>query len=598
MILNYNKKYKDRDPITTINIIKTFFNHNNFNVQIAELQQNNSTTWSSHLKLYFKNLLILSANGKGINEDFCLASGYSELYERFCNKIFTLSNYVGNKQIMDLSYANNNFYFSPNEKEIKFEDSFQSIMGQYFLSHMQNNPNQLKNFFSLIFNNKFIGVPYINPVSKDTIYLDPRFITILNNSSGMAAGNSFYEAFNQGMSELYEHIVNGQHYFDVESQYYAIDLSIITNPYLKDIIANIQKDNDLYIIDLSYNFNVPVLMSLIVNKLTHAITINFGSFPVIDIAIERVLTELYQGISSQNKMKLNGQIPFNNYIDVNLLEVHWPGCTMTRPIFPEFILNKLKIKYNFNADVFLINNEYSNEEIYNYILALNKKLNLDVYYHNCSLTQEMYAIQIFIYNFPYLLDNFNFADAIPDKTDYLLFLLKLYTFIHDYLDNKTDLRLLNELIEQNKYFSDPYSRYYLTLLQGRKNQFIVAKTLTSSQNILEFINKIKINDKELFAENSDIPKFVQENIPYLYDDLITYIIIKRYLNVINYYTEEELITIFTFLKLNYTAIDLQECYNNSSDYWIEKIFLKELRNFQSDEYKEYFAQMAKLYWAE
>ena len=44
---------------------------------------------------------------------------------------------------------------------------------------------------------------------------------------------------------------------------------------------------------------------------------------------------------------------------------------MTRPIFPEFIINKLKIKYNFNADVFLINNEYSNEEIYNYILTLN-----------------------------------------------------------------------------------------------------------------------------------------------------------------------------------------------------------------------------------
>jgi len=38
---------------------------------------------------------------------------------------------------------------------------------------------------------------------------------------------------------------------------------------------------------------MPVLMSVLVNDKEQNITINFGSFPVIDIALERIITELY-----------------------------------------------------------------------------------------------------------------------------------------------------------------------------------------------------------------------------------------------------------------------------------------------------------------
>jgi ribosomal protein S12 methylthiotransferase accessory factor YcaO len=44
---------------------------------------------------------------------------------------------------------------------------------------------------------------------------------------------------------------------------------------------------------MSYNFNVPVLMSLAVNKTTHAISVNLGASPIFDIACERIITELY-----------------------------------------------------------------------------------------------------------------------------------------------------------------------------------------------------------------------------------------------------------------------------------------------------------------
>lgn len=599
MKLNYNNKYKERLPLDTIEIIQKFFNQNNFNIKVVELQENNSSTWSAHLELYFKDIYILSSNGKGINKDYCLASGYAELYERFCNKIFSLPNYISNKKITNISYNKNNFYYSPKEKKISFEDSFQSKIGQYFLLHMGNNKDQLKDFFSILFDQTFIGVPYINPSNNEAIYLDPRFIIMLNNSSGMAAGNNFYEAFNQGVSEIYEHIIHSQYHKNNQDKYFAINLSNITNPTLKTIIQKIQENNQLYIIDLSYNFHVPVLMSLIVNKYTHAITINFGAFPVLDIAIERILTELYQGIQNQNNMKLNGQIPFNDSLEPNLWEVRWPGCTMTRPIFPEFIINKLQIIDHFNFDVFLTGQEYSNKDIYDYILKLNKEINLQVFYHNVSLSKDMYAIQIFTPDISYLLDDFSFADSIPDKTNYILFLLKLFSFIEEYTDKKVNESLLNELISINSYFLKPFERYYLTLLQGRKNQFILSKGLSSSQNILEFMEKINNNDKSLFKENSDIPKFIKDNAPQFYDRLINYIIIQRYLNKIEMYDIDELINIFNFLQLKYSIKDIKECCNNQSkNYWLEKIFLHELNNFNNDNYIEYFHKMAELYWVE
>jgi ribosomal protein S12 methylthiotransferase accessory factor YcaO len=51
--------------------------------------------------------------------------------------------------------------------------------------------------------------------------------------------------------------------------------------------------NIVHIIDFSYNYNVPVLCAIVVNKSTHAVSVNLGAAPVFDIACERVLTELH-----------------------------------------------------------------------------------------------------------------------------------------------------------------------------------------------------------------------------------------------------------------------------------------------------------------
>ena len=98
---SYFDKFKDRSPVQTVKIIRDFFSNKQFLIkEEAVLQSLESQTWYAHLELYYNDKFILSSNGKGITRDYCLASGYGELYERFCNGIFYLYNpFVCNKLI-------------------------------------------------------------------------------------------------------------------------------------------------------------------------------------------------------------------------------------------------------------------------------------------------------------------------------------------------------------------------------------------------------------------------------------------------------------------------------------------------------------------
>ena len=56
------------------------------------LRQEQSTTWSLVLSLEYKGHFVLKTYGKGITKEFARASGYAEMYERFCNGMHYLCN--------------------------------------------------------------------------------------------------------------------------------------------------------------------------------------------------------------------------------------------------------------------------------------------------------------------------------------------------------------------------------------------------------------------------------------------------------------------------------------------------------------------------
>ena len=116
MNTNVYNHYKDRNPLDTINVITNFFNNNGFKIKVKEDTISDVGTYSSRILLYYNDQFVLGTNGKGVTREYSLASGYSEMYERFCSKLHIMSNPFINKKIEELNYKKNGYYLDKDEK--------------------------------------------------------------------------------------------------------------------------------------------------------------------------------------------------------------------------------------------------------------------------------------------------------------------------------------------------------------------------------------------------------------------------------------------------------------------------------------------------
>lgn len=592
MKTNYEQKFKDRNPQETIQIIQKYFSDIGCSIKEVFYDQSVGDTYSCQLELYFEDYVLIAQNGKGTTPDFCRASAHGELYERFCNKMYYLCNTTLSNKVMQYSFDHYGYYLDKNEKNITYEEAFNSsALGRNYLKsyNSKSQPELLKNFFDLIFNNNYLGVPYTKASNPNECkYFDPRIIFYLCGSSGLAAGNTLEEAFVQGMSELYEHYVIGRYWINLSNEYYIIDNNTVTNnPVLKNIINKIQLENNLYIYDFSYNFNVPVLMAMIVNKNTHAITVNLGSSPVFDIALERILTELYQGVNNFTTQKIDGQYASRGYCDFRVKEFKWPGSQAYLPIIPEeLILNAKKVLSP--SKIFLTGKEYSNKYLYDYTInVINKINNFDIYYKDNSGCAEMYALQLFDINNINYLNNLEFLQESYDTAELITCAKEYYEITSNYIDNKiVDVNKLYNLSKKflnMDYYESEFSCYLMY-----NNYFIwTITTPINVRNISELI--ITLHDNLHIFTNNENPfvfQFLRDR--NIYQELNKFAIMIRYFN--GHYKPNECLKIFNFLKLNQTNDDL----NNASnfEYLINKIVFANLNNYHNGKYDNYIKMLA------
>lgn len=580
--MSFQNKYKERSPEETITIIKNFFNKKGFVVREAFNQKkDNIDIWSCGLELYYNNNLILRSNGKGMSQTYSLASGYGELYERFCNKTLWINNPFIFDKIINYNYKVNGYYLDKDEKNISYEEAIY-LFPDYITSIEDEEKIYLKKLFTTLTNNNFIGIPYTNISNNEKIYIDPRILYRVKTSSGMCAGNSFYEAFNQGMSELCEHYISGKYLYDPYPKYYQLNLDNIKNNFLQEIISQIKADgNDLYIYDFSYNCNLPVLMSLLLNHKTKSISINIGAFPVFDIALERILTELYQGTGKYESVKIAGHTPYKYCSPEEHYRVS-PSNTTLKTSFPEnFILNAIQVN-EYNNNVFLNDNSYSNVDIYNYYLQKMNDLNLNIYYYNHSLSDKIFAIQLFS---PELEGFVRYREnrIVKDKQFVYLFIENLYNILSNPKDSiLEELKILLTIydkfnMEQRNLISILMCHPWFTLFNSSGN---------SGWPLLLYIMKGEYN---LYSIN----RILEDSYTSTYYDIS-----KKYLMLIkfcslNKYSLNELLQIFDFLKMPITIDDIKNW--NNADYLLDKIFINPFMDYYfSNNYEEYYQSiMAK-----
>lgn len=587
---NYSQHYKETNPLDTVNNIKQFFADRGFYCIEEVLRQEQSTTWSLALRLYYKGHSILRSFGKGVSKEFAMASGYAEMYERFCNGLHYLCNpFLCNEKIK-VNQKNYNYSLFRNEKEVNFKEALggkDSLMYKFFNSFDEETNYIIKDCLTSMYNNKFFGIPYINLNNeKDVKYLDPRLIQRYQGSSGMAAGNTIIEALNQGLSEIFEHYVVSHFYTNPNKNYYFVDINSITDEKLIKIINAIESHgNKYYIIDMSRTFNVPVVMGILINYKNGTISVNFGAFPVFEIAVERILTEMYQNCFSYDDRKFSVILPYET-LDNNDIIIMGGSCITNLNTFPENIFFHKKYVNTINKNVFLSyeDKNYSNEEIFEWNKKIAESIEAEIYYADVSLSDKIVAIDIYLNN----LDGFWYSFLDKCKTLKTLKESAILTknkckHIQNYLNNGDGVY---NIIKDCLNFVDLIENDTLT------DRFL--GLLSQGDLLVSYNNKdIQTIPNEIFVKNlfGDPADYLLEDDQFAVDITVSpyYEKFKKYLNLYSYvksrkYSKDEIINILKEYNYEYTNEDFNNILNRK--YLVEKCILEPMREiFNSKDFK-------------
>lgn len=502
------------------------------------------------------------------------------MYERYCNKIDYLSNPFVVDKVLNIHCKNTGYYLDKNEKFLTFEELIQ--YDQEYLKCIEgDNPGLLKYYLSTIYNNKFIGVPYKNILSEsDIIYYDPRLLHSARSSTGMAAGNNFKEAFIQGFSEVLEHHYTGMYLDTIFDKYYELDLNNIQNESIKNSIKNIQDaGKTIKIYDISYNINLPVLMSVIISPGPNLITVNISSFPVFDIALERVITETYQGANNLSTFRQEGQFPFKGGSLIRHLGTSTASTTLINA-FPEEIFFRTK-KVQKHSTIFLDQDNYTNDDIFLYLQNLCKQHNLNVYYYNNSYSKDIVSLSILATNLSGL-RYYRLNSQSDKKIEVYKTTLQLYQVIKDItLNNKIDSYQFRQCMKNISNFNTDDDILFASLTHDNWLMLFNLKEST-------FFNKINYlystyPNYELMSNVINNFSKDRENVINKYFLLYKYVICKKY-------STEEIQNIMDLFNITFS----EEEYKNISniDYLLTKIFLIPLQtDYNSNQ--EYFNILAQ-----
>lgn len=574
--------YKERTPEETVQIIKDFFNQNGFTLKETDLNQSEAGTWYCHVDCFKNDVNVCGANGKGMTTSYSLASGYAELYERFCNQInFMPSLYWGNLY-MDRNYAKNGYYWTPDEKIMTYEETLNCCgrAKDYVYAYCRDDEELTRAMMSAITDNRYVGVPWSNiDDSNDKIYIDPRFSLRICRSNGMAAGNTLDEALAQGLSELVEREGEYWTFKNFEQPHYALKLENINNSSIQEKIKNIKAlGYEFYLFDLSYNCHLPVIMSLLVDRDSGILNMNFGAFPVFDIAAERVITELYQGIQTYKSSSFQGRLqqPYKVFQLSNLLITY--GNAISGEIFPACFFDHIEYKDYYNKEVF-VDKDYTNKAIVKYFAELAKSLGTKFYYIDKSLSPDIKAIQVIIesteqYKINYVIDS---NPMVWDNTskEVVLQVLSDYTKLFRSIKDQTpvDIPNLVNLIRT----ADSYGSSIQRLLD---NTFLWHFTLATKHDIGFQYLQIFLDPFNSFIDNvpndlvgSEVFKAYKK-----YTQLLLYI-------KFNIYSTQELLYIFNnIFNYNISEKDIENC--TSLSYLLQRAYIEPLSRFIHGPYLE------------
>jgi ribosomal protein S12 methylthiotransferase accessory factor len=304
------KPYKHKPPRQTIAQIRTILA--DLNLPTTEsLRSNAAGFYSSRVTLIGPGLheLDLGTNGKGITPEYALASAYAELLERLQNCLvatdhlkYATSAHVAatGTSIGHLSSRGLllDYEFAPDERMVHVDDLLDASRPFFEALTGISEPRRLRDYLVRIENSEqLLCIPYLCHRTRTLVHLPQNLILSLVFTNGSCAGNTRDEAIIQGICELFERYAIRKIFQD------SICPPTVSPDHFRgtdilDRITALEKDRHISTVvkDCSLGVGLPVIGALLIDKKRNSYCFRLGADPSPITALERCLTEIFQGV--------------------------------------------------------------------------------------------------------------------------------------------------------------------------------------------------------------------------------------------------------------------------------------------------------------
>lgn len=363
------KAYKSEDPEVTIGRARKILASLGIDASESVRHNKTSNTYSAVLRITNRGLagLALGTNGKGFTESYALASAYGEFFERLQNnrlipvsqlKFATArqlssspdpsmlkSRLESEGLILDHQYAPDELYLSNSELAASCDDTIRKMFNL-------GNEIDLHAFLDDISEKKENPcLPFYSVFDDDIRNLPIRIVLKMCATNGMCAGNTPAEALIQGISEIFERFALRTIYTENITPP-TIPESCFDNSDVLNRLCSMARDSGIHVTikDCSLGIGLPVIGLLLTNITTGRYAFHLGADPSPVTALERCLSELFQGsdLNVQRRFhpipKKNGTIKKNSALQT----AYYATLVMGDGIWPSSILSSTE-SYQFNG---------------------------------------------------------------------------------------------------------------------------------------------------------------------------------------------------------------------------------------------------------
>ena len=285
-------KYKDADPMQTVQRIREILRAHN--IEVSERWHDSKVPYCYSLRVQVKGGSF-GVNGKGLTRELTLASAYGELMERL------QLGYLGDTQNQKTGNHSTMYPTTPvsaRELYAQNPDRYERIASR--ATKTVGRPFQAEE--SLLALADKVGcldaVTFVELSTGNRTLFPSQMLKSMYSANGCAAGNTPEEAIVQAISE----VVERHHHMRILDEHITlpdIPESVLERyPIAYNIITFLRNQGFRVLVrDASLGMGFAVVCLYIIDPKTGSYHTHFGAYPVFEIALNRALTESFQGRS-------------------------------------------------------------------------------------------------------------------------------------------------------------------------------------------------------------------------------------------------------------------------------------------------------------